>query len=120
MRARFTPPRTNEAAILQGLDALKEGREYPVLEVFAPYGKSALFRLEFIEGEDPALFDSRAFIVTSSVMPPSWRYFQFDSGSFALRPKSWSRTGFWEAYYEHEPEALAIYEVEKQKILSSS
>ncbi|MEW2401584.1 hypothetical protein [Streptomyces sp. NPDC046862] len=89
-----------------------------MLEVFVPHGKSALFRLEFIEGEDSALFDSRAFTVTSSTLPPSWHYFQFDTGSFALRPDSWGREGFWEAYYEHEREALALYELEKQKITS--
>ncbi|MFI1864383.1 hypothetical protein [Streptomyces jumonjinensis] len=120
MRARFTPPQTSDSEILQGIDALKEGREYVILEIFARRGKSALLRVEFIEGEDSALFDSRAFTVTSHTLPSSWRYFQFETGSFALRPESWNQPGFWESYYDHQRQALEVYETEKRNILSSS
>ncbi|MFG2354039.1 hypothetical protein [Streptomyces sp. NPDC048521] len=120
MRVQFASERAMGIPNLQGIDALRDGREYTVLEVFAPHDKSALFRLEFIEGEDPALFDGRAFTVTSPLIPPSWRYFQYDSGSFTLGPEPWSRPGFWEAYYDRLPEALEAYETEKRKILSSA
>ncbi|MET7602432.1 hypothetical protein ABZU45_06325 [Streptomyces avermitilis] len=116
---RFTTPHTEEAEILQGLDALRNGAEYPVLEVFTPHGKNALFRIEFIQGEDSALFDSRAFTVTSNSLPTTWRYFQFDTGSTALRPESWSQTGFWEAYYDRDPWAVEVYETERRNILAS-
>ncbi|MGP4087234.1 hypothetical protein [Streptomyces sp. KR55] len=118
LRVRYAPPETDDQQVLQGTDALEEGNEYVVLEVFTPLGKSALFRIEFIEGEDSALFDSRAFTVTSNSIPPTWRYFQFNTGSFALRPESWSRPGFWAAYYEHDTEALHTYQMEKRSILA--
>ncbi|MFI8236316.1 hypothetical protein ACIF83_03485 [Streptomyces sp. NPDC085866] len=118
MLVRFMAQRAAKAEV-QGIDALREDVEYVVLEVFAPHGKSALFRLEFTEGEDPALFDSRAFTVISSSIPPSWRYFQFESGSFALRPEPWGRPGFWEAYYDRDRRALETYESEKSRILAS-
>ncbi|MFE2032812.1 hypothetical protein ACFXKS_13120 [Streptomyces scopuliridis] len=122
MRARFTRPQTSDPQILQGIDALREGQEYVVLEVSVRYGKSALFRVEFMEGEweQSALFDSRAFTVTSHSLPPTWRYFQFDTGSVSLCPESWNQPGFWESYYDHDPQALEVYETEKQEILSSS
>ncbi|MFI1534115.1 hypothetical protein [Streptomyces anandii] len=120
MRVQFTPRPDGDVGTLQGVDALREGREYTVLEVFVPHGKRALFRMEFIEGEDSALFDSSAFTVTSSALPPSWRYFQFDSGSFALRPEPWSKVGFWESYYDHDPTALQVYQREREKIMASS
>ncbi|QLH20464.1 hypothetical protein [Streptomyces sp. Rer75] len=120
MRARFESPRTADARLLQGADALKEGGEYVILELFAPHGKSALFRIEHTEGEGPALFDSRLFTVISPILPPTWRYVQFDTGSFALRPEPWSQPGFWESYFDHEPQAREVFEAEKRKILASS
>ncbi|WP_159043399.1 hypothetical protein [Streptomyces sp. NBRC 110028] len=120
MRARYEPPQIADTKLLQGVDALKEGREYVILELFAAHGKSALFRIEYIEGEGPALFDSRLFTVISSVLPPTWRYVQFETGSFALRPEPWSQPGFWESYFDHEPKALEVFETEKRKILASS
>ncbi|WP_167503434.1 hypothetical protein [Streptomyces malaysiensis] len=120
MRARFTPPRTEDTVMLQGTDTLKEEREYIVLEIFTPYGRSALFRIEFAESEKPALFDSRAFTVTSTVLPPTWRYANYETGPFTLCPEPWSRPGFWESYYDHEPSALEVYESEKQRIITAS
>ncbi|MFE2180125.1 hypothetical protein [Streptomyces sp. NPDC059455] len=106
--------------MLQGTDTLKEEREYIVLEIFTPYGRSALFRIEFAESENPALFDSRVFTVTSTALPPTWRYANYETGSFTLCPEPWSRPGFWESYYDHEPSALEVYESEKQKIITAS
>ncbi|WP_217161599.1 hypothetical protein [Streptomyces sp. AC512_CC834] len=120
MRARFNPSGVGNPEILQGGDALKVDREYVVLEVFAPIERSPEFRIEFIEGEGSALFDSRAFTVTSSLLPPSWRYVQFATGSFSLRPEPWGRPGFWDAYYDGDPQAREIFEVEKRRILSDS
>lgn len=120
MRARFNLPAADGFANLQGTDALKVGREYVVLEVFVPHERGAQFRIEFIEGEDSALFDSRAFTVTSSLIPPSWCYVQFETGSFALRPEPWGRPGFWESYYDGDPRVRGIFEAERRKILSVS
>ncbi|MFF7747926.1 hypothetical protein ACFZCP_01485 [Streptomyces sp. NPDC007971] len=104
---------------LHGIDALREGHDYTVLEVFVPHDKCALFRMEFIKGDDPALFDSRAFEVTSSFIPPSWRYLQLKNGSFSLCPEPWGQPGFWEAFYDRAPEARGVYESEKREILTS-
>lgn len=99
---------------------LKLGSEYIVLEVISQQGKDTLLRMEFSPREDSALFDSRLFTVTSSRMPSSWRFFQAEGGSFSLRPESWNVPGFWEAFYDREPWAVADYESEKRKILAAS
>ncbi|MFJ9864439.1 hypothetical protein [Streptomyces sp. NPDC101165] len=119
VRVRFIAQQAAGIGNLQGIDALREGLDYAVLEVFAPHDKTTLFRIEFIEGEDPALFDSSAFEVTSSFIPPSWRYFQLESGSFSLCPEPWAQPGFWEAFYDRAPGARDVYESEKWKILTS-
>ncbi|MGP3969856.1 hypothetical protein [Streptomyces sp. 6N223] len=76
--------------------------------------------MEFSPREDSALFDSRLFTVTSARMPSSWRFFQMEDGSFSLRPESWNVPGFWEAFYDREPWAVASYASEKRKILAAS
>ncbi|GAA3733780.1 hypothetical protein GCM10023082_33910 [Streptomyces tremellae] len=122
MRARFERPKNPDPRILQGIDALREEEEYVVFEVSVGHGKSALFRVEFTEGglRQSALFDSRVFTVTSHRLPPTWRYFQSDTGSLSLCPESWNQIGFWESYYDHDPRAIEVYETERQAILSSS
>jgi hypothetical protein len=122
MRVAFASSAVSDPRILQGTSALREGAEYVVLEVIAPPGRAVKFRVEFSEGqwEQSALFDSRAFRVISHEIPPNWQFFQGEFGEFTLRPEPWNRTGFWESYYDHEPQSLEIYEIERQKILSSS
>ncbi|WP_217228384.1 hypothetical protein [Streptomyces anulatus] len=113
---------TVEPAVLQGISALTEGREYAVLEISAPFKRAATFRVEFTEAglRQSALFDSQAFTVTSHTLPPNWKYFQFESGSFSLCPESWNTPGFWEAYYDGDPRAIAVYEEERAAILLHS
>ncbi|MFJ8693857.1 hypothetical protein [Streptomyces roseolilacinus] len=120
LRAKYVAPETSDRSVLQGTSALREGKEYVVLELFSQSDGNTLFRVEFNEGEDSALFDSRAFTITSHNLPPTWRYFQHSSGSFTLCPEPWSQLGFWEAYYEHEAHALRVYETEKLKINNSA
>ncbi|MFJ2023454.1 hypothetical protein ACIODW_06505 [Streptomyces sp. NPDC087897] len=113
---------TMDPAALQGISALTEGREYAVLEISAPFKRAAAFRVEFTEAGliQSGLFDSRAFTVTSHSLPPNWKYFQFESGSFSLCPESWNAPGFWEAYYEGDPHAIAVYEKEREVIILHS
>ncbi|MFI6880289.1 hypothetical protein ACIBL6_43270 [Streptomyces sp. NPDC050400] len=120
LRVRFINPGGEDRKMLQGADSLKEGREYVVLEIFIPAGKSPLFRVEFISGEDSALFDSRLFTVTSSEIPSTWNYFQLESGSVSLCPETWNRVGFWEDFYDRDRGACETYEAEKGKILAQS
>lgn len=120
LRARFVNPESADKGMLQGAGSLKEGREYVVLEVFIPEGKSPLFRVEFIDGEDSALFDSRLFAVTSHEIPPSWKYFQLETGSVSLCPDAWNQVGFWEEFYDRKRAACEIYEAERRRILAHS
>lgn len=118
MQARFTPPDSPTPDVMQGVYSLTEGTDYVILEVLSR-NNGSLFRIE-ASGYDSALFDGRAFTVTSRSLPPTWRYFQFESGNLALRPEPWNLPGFWESYYERDPRTVEIYEREKTKIITSS
>lgn len=122
MRVRLKTKITSDPTALQGITALTHGHDYAVLEISARFIKAASFRIEFIESElrQSALFDSRAFTVISHTLPPTWKYFQLESGSFSLCPESWNAPGFWEAYYDGDPRAIAVYEDERAAILSHS
>ncbi|MGA5352965.1 hypothetical protein ACPCJU_11345 [Streptomyces thermodiastaticus] len=120
MRVQCSPQGLAAYSHIPGNSFLKEGKEYVVLEVFSPYNRPAEFRLEPIEGEEPALFDCRFFTVTSSSIPPTWRYFLLEGGSFFLYPEPWRRIGFWEDFYDHVPEAVRTYNSEKRSILAYS
>ncbi|AOT59715.1 hypothetical protein [Streptomyces rubrolavendulae] len=120
LRVKYVPPEALDRSALQGTTALRERKEYVVLELFSQSDGNTLFRVEYNESEDSALFDSRAFTITSHNLPPTWRYFQHSSGSFSLCPEPWSQPGFWEAYYERESHARKVYEAEKQKIVKST
>jgi hypothetical protein len=36
-----------------------------------------------------------------------------------MRPAPWGVVGFWERYFDGDPEAIAIFEEEREKIVSS-
>ncbi|WP_069737618.1 hypothetical protein [Streptomyces sp. EN27] len=120
MRVRVNAINISDPEILQGITALSDGHEYVVLEISARFKMGTSFRVEFIEGglRQSALFDTRSFTVTSHSLSPTWQYFQLDSGSFSLCPESWNAPGFWEAYYDGDPRAIAVYEDERATILA--
>ena len=109
-----------DSRALRGVDALRKGREYVVLEVFSQIEGSTLFRVEPISDDPSALFDSRVFSVTDTRIPSTWRFFALDSGSFYLCPERWCEMGFWESYYDKESWAVMAYEAEKERILQES
>ncbi len=122
MRVRVNIDNTTDPKITQGIATLTNGHEYAVLEISTRFKMANSFRIEFIEGgmRQSALFDTRIFTVTSHSLPPTWRYFQLESGSFSLCPESWNESGFWEAYYDGDPRAIEMYERERAVILAHS
>ncbi|MFF5437122.1 hypothetical protein [Streptomyces achromogenes] len=120
MRVRFSADKAERTGAKQGVTSLRDGTEYTVLEVFFSGGGESFFRIDFAKDEDSALFNSEAFEVTSPKIPATWMMFPSGGRSFTLCPEPWSRPGFWESYYDHDPQALALYEQERRVIVESS
>jgi hypothetical protein len=122
MRVRVDTGIVSDPTALQGITALTDGHEYVVLEISARFKRTISFRIEFTESglRQSGLFDSRAFTITSHTLPPIWKFFQLESGSFSLCPESWNAPGFWEAYHDGDPRAIAVYEDERAAILLRS
>lgn len=94
-------------------------KKYIVLEIGTSRNGDINYR---IEGDDntPVLVNSEDFEIISNKLPTLWVAQWYEVGSLVLRPSAWTRLGFWEEYFNGEPEAKRIYEEEKNKIIEES
>ncbi len=88
---------------------LTVGRTYTVLEIFAE-SNSVDFRLIGDDGKTPAYHDAQQFEVVTDAIPKEW-CINFKPGMYLeLAPKRWSKDGFWEAYFNDDPEAVKAFD----------
>ena len=40
-------------------------------------------------------------------------------GCISFSPEAWSKAGFWEQFFDREPEAVAVFEEERAKIVAA-
>ena len=95
----------------------KLGAVYDVLSIWIEPGQRRLR----IVGEDPTptLFEPEMFEVVSAIIPSTWVITFPRPGCLSLGPEAWNQPGFWEAFYDREPEAVACFEEERRKIVAS-
>jgi hypothetical protein len=95
----------------------KLGRVYHVLGIWIE-PRRTLFRLV---GEEPtpALFEPEMFEVVSTVIPSTWIISSPKPGCFSLAPAAWSKPGFWEQFFDGEPETVACFEEHRAEIVAS-
>jgi hypothetical protein len=95
------------------------GKIYHVLEV-SHSSNDGRWLLRFV-GEEPngvALFFLEEFEVVTSKIPPTW-IIGWTKGLFKLTPEPWSQAGFWDRYYDRDPDAIRVFEEERKKILEA-
>lgn len=103
--------------ILENSSWLSIGREYHVLSVNMDDGSPLKFQLIGDDGQSPAYHDANQFEVVCNEIPEDW-IIDFVSKSYLrLFPKAWSEPGFWEAYFDGEPEAVNLFNKVKDNIL---
>jgi hypothetical protein len=77
-------------------------------------------RLRLVGDEPtPALFRPQMFEVVSSKIPPTWIVTSPKPGCLSLQPEAWSGAGFWERFFDAEPEAAAAFKEEQAKIIAA-
>jgi hypothetical protein len=89
---------------------LKPGVSYDVLEVRAEPGRLVHLRIAGEQSGTPALFDAALFDTVDGTIPPHWRARLGPGGTLTLGPEAWAAPGFWEAYFDDDPDAVAAYE----------
>lgn len=96
---------------------LKVGDVYQVLMILIEPTRTML---RLVGGTPtPALFQLDMFEVASNIVPTTWVVSQLKPGFLTLGPEQWVRPGFWEAYFDGRPEAVACFDEERRKIIES-
>ena len=95
---------------------VKIGSIYHVLSIWIEPGRSKLRLI----GEEvtPALFELEMFEVVSSRIPPTWVAASPKPGCLAFAPVEWSAPGFWESFFDGDPEAVSSFEQARAKIVA--
>ena len=98
-------------------DALILGKEYVVLEVLEGEDTETEYRILSKHESVPCLQKASQFEVIDRKEPSSWVYRVNDYGLKIKSPERWNKVGFWVNYFNHEAEAIEIYEYELKKII---
>lgn len=95
----------------------KVGSVYHVLALWIEPERT---RLRLIgEEPTPALFEPAMFEVVSSVIPPNWVVVSPEPGYLSLAPLTWSVPRFWERFFDGDPDAVANFEAERDRIIEA-
>ena len=95
------------------------GKIYYVLSVIYSWSGVLKYRIIGDDQETPALHDARQFETVSSVIPSNWIVISSLDRGFQMMPKSWSRIGFWEEYFDGDSKAVESLGAETKKIIAA-
>lgn len=96
------------------------GKIYIVLTIERDNDASWMVRLIGDGKSGVALFPLDSFDVVSAAVSSTWIASWSDTGLFQLAPERWTRAGFWERYYDLEPDAVRIFEEERNLVESEA
>lgn len=85
--------------------------EYEVLEIYSSPGRATKVRIVSSDSATPALFDSSMFMTVDNSIPQSWVASVAEAGELRIGPASWMRKGFWEDFFDRDPQAVHDYEL---------
>jgi hypothetical protein len=93
---------------------LSRQRDYIVLSIERS-GESMKFRIASEMNGTPVLFDSAIFEVVDEAQPGTWIATPTEAG-IERSPEPWTVTGFWERFFDGEPDAVQIFKEESEKL----
>lgn len=86
--------------------------QYDILSILLEPGRGAKFRVLTADGT-PALFDAAMFVATAAAIPRNWVMSVREGGVVSFGPESWLQPGFWERYFDGDPDAVAAFDTER-------
>lgn len=95
---------------------LRPGETYSVLEILFSHSKTPEFRIYSPLENTPAMFEAAEFVIEDNTIPGNWRINLVGDSSFKLTPQPWAERGFWERYFDQDPEAIRIFNEQKKLI----
>ena len=95
------------------------GKIYHVLSVELGSDQKWKLRLVGDGFNGVALFHLEEFEIVTSKIPNSWVMAWGKDGFFELTPETWREPGFWERYYNREPNTVRIFEDERRRTIDA-
>lgn len=95
-------------------------REYLVLAVSADPGRAVNLRIIADDRRTPVLVSSEMFMTLDESIPITWTVKISEGGLLDLAPKRWHEVGFWESFFDRDPEAERIFDEEVELIQAES
>lgn len=83
--------------------------ELSVLAVMSDSASGTKYLLWSEQQNSPALFPANEFEIVDGSLPEAWRLSLDLNGYAYLAPFGWHASGFWERYYDGEPEAVRVF-----------
>lgn len=90
--------------------SVRIGEVYDVVSILCTAGKDPL--LQIFNKDSPSLWPSRMFTVVSSKPKANWQIGINDIGTVEFGPAKFQEPGYWELFFEEDPDALRIFEEE--------
>ncbi len=84
-------------------------REYLALSILMALRGPAKLRILADDNRTPILVDATMFAANSQPIPRSWVATIREGGVVELGPRAWLEHGFWERYFDGEPDAIAAF-----------
>jgi len=119
MRVRCTKPSFEGAIPPEGDRWLTIGREYDVLCVSFSADNHVSFRLIGNDKHTPALFGGELFDVTDQSIPKNWVVCKKGEREYTFGPRTWSEVGYWERFFDGDPEAQTVFGQERSLMIGS-
>ena len=103
--------------VLESSSWLTVDKEYRVLSIYMQDTLPIKFQIIGNDWATPAYHNANQFEIITTFIPSDW-IVDFETGSyFKIAPKEWCKPGFWEDYYDGMPEALALFDSVKDKLI---
>ena len=93
------------------------GKVYHVLEVIQDPRRKWLLRVLGNGSDGVGIFRLEQFEIVSTKVPDAWIVDLNTDGDLTLTTEDWNKPGFWDAYYDRDPNARKKFEDGKRKIV---
>lgn len=86
--------------------------EYAVVGLLAVPGRSVELQVIGEGGHPPTWWPSDMFMTSDAALPSTWVAQVGEGGVLRMGPAPFLAEGFWERYFDREPEAMRVYDEE--------
>jgi hypothetical protein len=91
-------------------------KEYLLLAILAQPDRNVLFRILSDDGRTPILADASLFAAPIQAVPDTWAGAVREGGVVEVGPRRWLELGFWERFFDGDPDAVRVFREEVESL----